>query len=800
MSPFKLNSIMLVITSSFTMNTLAEEVASAPEEREIERLIIKGTKQELTLQEIDASVELFSEERLNAERIVDVNDALLRIPNVVNSGASNDISIRGIGRSGASDVGQGVTSNVYVDGSPLSGIALNRSFTSVWDVQQVEVLRGSQSSIQGRNALAGAIVITTADPTYSPEGKFRLTYAEDNTYQIAGAYSNTIVDNQLAFRLSADIQKSDGFIEHTLVDGKNSDFEDRLLLRGKLLFEPEAIDNLTMKLIVDHNDNDIGEARPRVNTSFDITEEAFETYDVFDFVASGDFIQNDVKSTRVILDTHYALSNNWSVKSILTHESTKVDRQFNFEDRVDEFEIYAFNQFDEEVNSLELRFTFDYDNISGVLGGYYFENKTDQQILNQVLLAPAVSDATFGFGSITTEDALLGITNQTITETENLAFFAQVRVDLTKALTLDLGIRYDNEEFDNSGPLDSITAVDNDACEANVPGALIGAPGFISLSCSTLIAAFFPEAEEAPQSASYNAWLPKATLTYQLNDENSIFASAQRGYRAGGSYLTKIINENTPTGTEQIVDTYTPEYLNTLEIGSRSVFSDGDMILNTNIFYSEYKDQQVGLTGISLSDVEDDLIVNAAESTISGIEILYQYYVTQAFDIYASLGFLSAEFDDFPFAETGEFSNLAGNKQPDSPEFSASIGANWRSDNGLFANISAFYLGSKYSGVENLDNSNLYQSAIDTGVSASVASTLTEEIDSYVNVNLRVGYDLDNFTVYAFGTNILDEEVITNSFVAGINQVSGDVSFSTGGTTTNILPPRSFGVGIDYAF
>ncbi|MEP2653375.1 MAG: TonB-dependent receptor plug domain-containing protein, partial [Paraglaciecola sp.] len=255
MSKFKLNSVMLVIASSFMANAVAEDSVSS--NQEIEQIYIVGSKQELTLQEVDASVELFTEERLDAERIVDISDVLIRIPNVASNGAGSSVTIRGIGRTGSTGSGQGVTSNIYIDGSPLSGTALNRGVTSLWDTQQVEVLRGSQSSIQGRNALAGAIVVTTAEPTYEESGKFRLSYAEHNTSQIAGAYGNSIIDEQLAFRVAADFQNTDGFIDSIYFDD-NTDKEERLLLRAKFLFEPKAIDDLTMKLTVDHNDIQVG--------------------------------------------------------------------------------------------------------------------------------------------------------------------------------------------------------------------------------------------------------------------------------------------------------------------------------------------------------------------------------------------------------------------------------------------------------------------------------------------------------------------------------------------------------------
>jgi len=806
MSTFKLNNIMLVIASSFIINgtvMAAEEPTpeTTKESKKVERIVIKGSKQELTLQEVDASVELFTEDRLDAERIVDLTDVLLRIPNVASAGGSSDITIRGIGRSGATGSGQGVTSNVYIDGSPLSGTALGRGVTSLWDTQQVEVLRGSQSSIQGRNALAGAIVVTTTDPTYEESGKFRLSYAEHNTTQIAGAYGNSIIDNQLAFRVAADLQKTDGFIDSIYFDD-NTDKEDRLLLRAKFLLEPEAIDDLTMKLTVDHNDIKVGNGNLAVRTSFDAIDSEYESYDAFDLIDSGTNPRNDTQTTRVILDTHYALSDHWSIKNIVTHEETQVDRLFGDQEQLAEIGLYANNTFDETVNSIELRLNFEYENISGVIGGYYFNADSDNSLYNEAILNPQVADATFGLGFVTPADtAAIVLRSNSITKTKNTAFFAQVRVDLDEAFTLDLGMRYDDEQFDNTGAINVERSVTPAECIATVPGTAVNSQlpvfPFLSIPCTTLVDAVLgAPSEDQPQTAKYNAWLPKATLTYKLDKDHSLFASAQRGYRAGGSYFTLVDNPN-GAGTVQSIDTYEPEYLNTFEIGSRSIFADGDIVFNTNIFQSKYKDQQVSLPGEDLSNNLDDLIVNAAESTISGVELSFEYFITQDFDVYASLGLLNAEYDDFPFAAKGEFSNLEGNKLPDSASMSASISANWKSDNGLFANVSVYYTGSRASDTENLDNNDIYQVAIDNGLSETVANTLTEEVDSYVNVNLRFGYEMDDITFYGFVTNAFDEEVITTLNIAGVDQESGNVSLSTGGTNTSILAPRTFGLGWD---
>ena len=802
MPKFKLNNAMLLIATAISTSVVANDITTEKSKvKEIEKIFIKGTKQELTLQEVDASVELFGDDRLDAERIVDLDDVLVRVPNVSSSGSSSNITIRGIGRNGATGSGQGVTSNVYIDGSPLSGTALTRGVTSLWDTQQIEVLRGSQSSIQGRNALAGAIVVTTTEPTYEESGKFRLSYAENNTFQIAGAYGNSIIDNQLAFRVAADIQKTDGFIDSIFFDD-NTDVEDRLLLRAKVLFEPEAIDDLTMKLTIDHNDIQVGNGSLSVQSNFDVTDSEYETFDAFDFVDSGTNARNDTQTTRVILDTHYAFSEHWSIKNILTHEMTEVDRLFGDRNQLAEMELYANNTFDESVNSFELRLTFDYDNISGVIGGYYFEAEDDQSRLNEALLNPQVALATSGFGFVTPADtAAIILTDNSTDTTNNTAFFAQVRMDLNEAFTLDLGIRYDDEQFDNTGSINVERTISPDECVATVPGFLLGSPAPVAnLPCTTLVDFVLGEpAEGEAQTAKYNAWLPKATLTYKLNDDHSVFASAQQGYRAGGSYFTLIASPD-GLGSVQTIKTYDPEYLNTFEVGSRSTFSDGEIIFNTNIFHSKYEDQQVSLPGDNLANSQDDLIVNAAQSTISGVELSLQYFISQQFDVYTSLGLLNSEFDDFPFAEIGEFSNLAGNKLPGSAEISASISANWKSENGLFANVSAFYTAEKFSDTENLSNSDIYQVAIDSGISENVAKNLTEEVDSYINVNLRFGYEMDDITLYGFITNVFDEEVITSVDIAGVEQASGQVSLATGGLFTRILAPRTMGIGLDYSF
>ncbi|MEM6934404.1 MAG: Plug domain-containing protein, partial [Pseudomonadota bacterium] len=148
------SAIALATTSTSAFAQSAQE-GNKDEDRVLNTIIIEGTKLSDSVQDLETSVEVFTAERLDRERIVDVGDILLKTPNVNSrGGAAGSFTIRGVGRNGVGSAGQGVTSNIYIDGAPLASNGLGRGPTTLWDVDQVEILRGPQSSVQGRNALA----------------------------------------------------------------------------------------------------------------------------------------------------------------------------------------------------------------------------------------------------------------------------------------------------------------------------------------------------------------------------------------------------------------------------------------------------------------------------------------------------------------------------------------------------------------------------------------------------------------------------------------------------------------------
>lgn len=783
---------LLLATLATTLPAAAQQQADS-DDIVTDEIVVTGTKLASSVQDLDVSVEVFDAGRLDREQIVDLGDLFLKTPNVSGrGGAGGNISIRGIGRTGTGSAGQGVTSNIYVDGAPLSGSGLSRGPSSLWDVAQVEVLRGPQSSVQGRNALAGAIVVRTNDPTFEPEGKLRVTAGSFDTYQVAVAFGGPLVGDQLAGRIALDYQDSEGFIDHVIAN-RSADRRESVLARAKLLFEPNAAPNLSTKLTLDYSDASLGESRPLVSTGFGVTAPEFREFSYFDYEASGRFPNNDISSYRAISETTYRFNEQWQTRAIVTFEESEVDRLFGVREQFDAFGGLTFNQFDETVFSTDLGFEFDYDNVRGLFGAYYFESEDDLARDIQVRLQPFLP-------VLDPADSILSLLDGDVGEVENYAVFGQIEWNMSDRWTVNFGFRYDEEEFQQSGVFQD-TQVDPESCVATVPGALVGSPEpFVTLPCQILADLQLGGVPDDPlNAASFDAFLPRLSLTYSLTPDSSVFVSVNRGYRAGGSNVFSIPNPD-GLGFIRVRDTYEPEFLTTYEIGSRNLFLDGTLVANVNLFYSLYDDQQLRLTGEDPIDPADDRIENAGETTIYGAEFMLDYTPNEQWNLFASVGLLETEFDDFPFAPTGPFQNLAGNEVPNAPNVTATVSVNYSNPNGFFVNGSFSYLSELWSAVDNLDSNNFREAFIAAGLDGDFGATLTEKIDSRTDLTMRVGYETGRYLFYAFGTNLLDEEAVTDANLANVNQATGVVTLNSADTVATVNTPRAFGIGVDVAF
>ena len=820
------NKPALIVTSIALQLSMPVKAQSIFESQEAEKqtiteeVIVTGTKIEQSLQDVEVSTEVFDTRRLEQQQINEISDLLLKVPNVNTSGgADSNFSIRGIGRGGVGGAGTGVTSNIYIDGAPITSTAINRSPSSLWDVSQVEVLRGPQSSVQGRNALAGAVIVKTADPTFDPEGKFKTTIAEGNTHQLAGAFGGAIIDDLLAGRVSIDIQGSDGFVTSGLpeIEGDDLSTFDSVAARAKFLLAPASTGWFTSKLTIDYSESevdgadnvsvqapDIEDGRPGfLNSDFDPT----------DLITFDEPRNNDNEGLRIVNETGFDLNDALTLRSIITYEDYETVRTFGDLNDLTLFNENILNQFEETIYSGELRLEFDTDNIKSIVGLYYFQSNDKRDSNTQIGILGELQDraplALNPLISVTPEGSSASLQNNVSFETENYAVFGQVDWELSTKWSLGLGARYDVETFDEISRTSS-NAVSNDVCAITAPEAvLLGSPSLepLTLPCLTVVDAFVGVADQPPVRADFDAFLPRASLTYDINDNSSVFISASRGYRAGGSFVAL---ENNPGELPTfIVGTFEPEFLTTYEIGTRNIFLDGNLTLNANAFFSNYEDQQLSVDVSDPDSTRDDIVVNAGESTIYGIELLADYHVNDNTNVFLTVGLLETEFDDFPFAvdadgnpsnpDDPQFANLAGNSFPGAADISFTIGANWEGDNGFFANADFTLIGESESAVQNIDNNDIRAAFTDLGLDPDLASNQTTTSDTRTSLSARFGWSNDSMSLYVFGTNLLDEDSIATQTIANVGAEDGTLDFRNQPSFT-LQQPRTIGAGVEFSF
>lgn len=578
-----------------------------------EEITVLGQQIERPLQDTEASVAVVVGADIEASTATDLYDLVALTPNVSQSFGNRGFSIRGIDQRGSGS-GSGLLLSVNVDGASLQNDASTFFGPySAWDLHQVEIFRGPQSTQQGRNSLAGAIILRSADPTYEREVKGRWSLGSFETSQASATVNLPIVQHKAAFRLSIDQRKSDGWVDNPTRGEDDYDFRDALTVRGKLRFDPT--DRFSGLLTLSYTDSRGGEdvidplrfPDDRFNTSDEDAEEGSE-------------------HQIATLELSYLLDDNWRLETtsnLYLHDYLRLEDgdqsplPGNFLDQTAEDSSFS--------QQVRLHYRGG-ERTSAVFGVYY------ATIEDRGFSSATIPGTFFGlppFVSIT------GTLDQR-QDTENLAVFGEFDFRLTDRLTLTAGARFDQEE-QRTRNLQSFT-VD---------------PPVISL----------PPQPAEDLSTTYDAFLPKLALTYDWTDQVAVGGSIQQGYRAGGRSIAFI---------SQQVNDYDPETTTNYEIFVRSRSADRRWQLNANGFYIDWQDQQVTVrTDLGLEN--DVLTINAGTSRLFGFETEMIFQPHRQLRLFSSLGFVDASFIEFVDGDR----DLSGNTFPYAPEWSWAVGGRW---------------------------------------------------------------------------------------------------------------------------
>nr|WP_306296694.1 TonB-dependent receptor [Pseudomonas taiwanensis] len=673
-----------IVVPDEAVASLPTPVPPAP--MEIAPLMVTGEKINRTLAQTQSSVVVETAESIREHGDMDLASVFSRTPGVYTQAGNENWGIRGVPVSGFDDQGPATLNgavSVFVDGAVQPNRALTLSPMPLWDAEQVEVFLGPQSTTQGRNSLAGAVVIQTKNPTFDPSLSAQTNVGSYGERGAAVAGGGAIIDNKVAGRIAVDYQEGDGYIDNTFLnDDANPTRTSNA--RGKLLILPN--DDVDVLLTYAH-----GESRKGDNTVMRENGKV-RYYKMTSDTKAFDKLDQDTVSAKV----DYRLDDNWSITSLTANTSSDYDARLDFDQSAD-FNQVVLRKQEGNLFSQELRLNYTSDLVKSFVGAYYAHNTNDfhdRLLFNNRLFGEAKGDTTI----------------------ENKAVFGEVNWTFAPRWTLITGLRYDHETNDTDIEQDDFSS-------------------------------------PADISESFDAVLPKLGIDYQLGEEQYLGFMVQRGYRGGG------VNMRAGGGHEA----YDPEYTTNYELSYRGSFFDHTLRTRANLYYTDWKDQQVSVLDPNTEFVH---VFNAGSSDIKGLEVFVEKDLGEQLTLNAGGAITVGKYEDFV---TGDGRDMSGEDFLYSPRYKLSMGATYRWNERVTLNTDVVYQSSSPSEYEFNDAGEVIDE---------------RKSDNYWLANFNAEYKLtQNIAVSGFVKNAFDKEYITNNR-------SGDI--------IDVGAPRTVGLVLRY--
>ncbi len=737
----------------------------------LEEVVVTAQKREQNASDVGIAVSAFSGDQMKALGLESSTELIDFTPGVSLAGDIGGqraiFNIRGVVQNDYADLAEAPVA-VYVDGGYLA--STQAQTFGLFDIERVEILKGPQGTLFGRNATGGLVNTITARPTDELEGYTEFTRASFDQYRFEGAISGAIADG-VRGRLSIMANQQGEILENIYVNGSAPDTregalgggedgynDDTQAVRGQLEFDIGDAGNLLLSAnwadttksegpyqfvntteVKDVNGNVINVIFAKDDSMGCDTIQAGSCVDGnFDGnplrpVQGGDFNGNfdpDGSGTKVNKDFAYDDQN--SIKS----QGFSATFTYDF----DSFEFFSMTDYksfsrtvgldsdqtaspelifqsdgDIDQISQELRLSGNTDSMKWVTGLYYLGIDTDYSQ---------------GLAASPTAYFLGGEENNTLAEvtTDSYSIFGQLDLDLSEGLVLVAGARVIQEDKYMKGRVYQNANLDDRKIEIDTSGGSL---------------------ENFDDENDQNLWSAKLQLEYAPNDDSLYYIGVNRGVKAG-SFNSPLFGG---------FSTYKPEEIIAYEVGSKLSFKEGKIRVNTSIFHYDYSDYQ------SFSWVNNAGVVFNEDATFSGAEVELFMTPTDALDIMLGASYIDATVENLEVA-SGYFEDTT---PPYTPELQASglIRYNWDLSSGsLAAQISASYQSETFHNARNFD---------------------AHEIDSRFKADAQITWrDLDEkWTVTAFVDNLTDSED---------EMIGFDVSGFYGNSQISYAKPRTYGL------
>lgn len=712
--------------------TAAAQDAPPPVEDEVSiqnTIVVTARRKAESLQDVPGTVSVLSQESLENAGVARADDFIALTPGVslVNAAEAGDtqVNIRGI--NGARDAENSFA--FILDGVLYTNPAsFNREYT---DLQQIEVFKGPQGAIYGRNAAAGAILVSTTTPDNEFGGNLTASIAEDETYLLKGSVSGPLIEDKLYYRVSGDYRSSDGFQRNSfLADAETIDAFESFNLNGRLVYEPT--DQLSMDFKARYGEidaNSIG-----FNATFHLPvfastgiPTAFEDVNDHDFVFQPNIISdNDQEALELVGKFDYEINEAMDLSGWVLY--TDIDNNLIADGTSGAFGFYnndpTCQQSVTDLNAAGVTLPAPqffgqtpvgviFDPNGSFLGPYtpstcdgiqeQLRNQSD--ISGELRLSGSESNLDWMVGVYLLEiDREVGVSlnrdsgqtpirgllqldgpNRTDAlvydqfDSSVYAIFGQVEYDLTDTIEASLALRYDVEErsVSNLVPTDATQSV----IDLNFDG-VFNDP--LNPGLSPLVN---PTGVIADQSETFEAFQPKLAVTWDVTPETTLFASYGVGFKAGGfnnsgsgatvdifinNLITSVsgVDFASSVGSElpSITDGYNKETSDAFEVGFKSSLFDNRVRLGGATYYTQVEDMQFFEFFVGGFGLLR-VVSNIDEVDIFGAELGLDAQVTDNLTVFAGASIVDSEIKG-----NSSRPDTVGNSSPYTPDYTANIG------------------------------------------------------------------------------------------------------------------------------
>jgi len=713
--------LVLAMTSTAHAQDAAKAADPAPasEKKEVttlNELTVTARRREETIQDVPVAVTAFTPEALDKLNVQDLGDLDAQVPNLTiyaarGSNTTLTAYIRGVGQSDplwGVDPGVGLyMDDVYV--ARPQGALLD-----VFDVARIEVLRGPQGTLYGKNTIGGAIKYISRDLPTETEGFAQLTLGSYNQRDFKAGIGGAFAGG-LRMRLAVANLQRDGFGENTRTGEDVSDKDVQAVRLSMGLYPNEEFD---VKVTMDHMSDDSGVRGAKMLAPNRFAPGVAPLDDRYD-VRNGMPNVNETTMEGASVTATWRPNDSWVLKSITGWRRSDTETNIDFDTLNNKIaDVKAF--YSDEQTTQEFQGAYDGGGKArGVLGFYWFDGDAGGQVLNNFFnLAFGDTQGTIG--------------------TKSYAVYADWTFDVTDKFSIDVGARYTDEDK-----------------HANVLNRCYTDATFTTLAFACAANNLTPIAAKFDKKINFTNTSPKISMNYEITPDIMVYGLATRGFKSGG-YNIRAQATAVPRSAEPFLD----EEVTSFEVGTKMGFFDQKAFLNLPYFHNKYDDIQLSVftsydsNGDGVEDAFFGDFTNAGKGTVEGFEMEYQLLPTEHWLISGNLAWLDARYDEYMFknvniADQQEFTNA--------PKFSGAMNLEYRTD---LANGGNFSARVTYSYQDDVVATTEVTRDPVTGVRTQ---PITQEAYGLVNAGViwKTG---GPWTLSLQGTNLADEEYRTTGY------------------------------------